>query len=111
MIVQKKYEESLQILDTVTDKGPSEDAAIQAEAYILQGNSLQALGRMKEAALAYLHVDVLFQKETAYHAEALYNLVKTWKQVQAPDRSADAEAKLVQSYPNSPWRKKLSETP
>ena len=108
LVTQSKFEESLKILETVTDKGPAEEASLQAEAYVLMGNSLQALGRMKEASLAYLHVDILFPKEAALHAEALYNLTKTWQQVQLPDRSAEAEQKLVQNYPNSIWRKKLA---
>lgn len=107
-IAQAKFEDALTTLETVTDKGPADDSGIQAEAYVLQGNALQSLGRMKEAALAYLHVDILFARESQLHAEALYNLSKTWKQVQLPDRSADAEAKLAQLYPNSAWRKKLA---
>jgi tetratricopeptide (TPR) repeat protein len=107
LIAQSKFEDALKILELVTDKGPADESALQAEAYVLQGNALQALGRMKEAALAYLHVDILFPKETSLHAEALFNLGKTWRQVQLPDRAADAEAKLIQLYPNSAWRKKL----
>ncbi len=109
LIAQSKFEEALQILELVTDKGPAEESSLQAEAFMLEGNSLQALGRMKEAALAYLHVDLLFSRETALHAEALYNLVKTWKLVQQPDRSTEAEGKLAKLYPNSAWRKKLTE--
>lgn len=108
LIAQSKFEESLTALDEVTEKGPADESALQAEAYVLQGNALQALGRMKEAALAYLHVDLLFPRETSLHAEALYNLSKTWKQIQLPDRSDQAAEKLVQQYPNSVWRKKLA---
>lgn len=108
LITQTKYEESLKLLDTVTEKGPADESGLQAEAYVLQGNALQALGRLKEAALAYLHVDILFPREASLHAEALYNLSKAWKQVQLPDRSEEAAAKLIQLYPNSNWRKKLA---
>jgi len=111
LVMQTKHEEALKILDVVTDKGPADESSLQAEAYVLQGNSLQALGRAKEAALAYLHVDILFSRETAQHAEALFNLIKVWKLVQLPDRSTEAEAKLVQNYPNSSWRKKLAVAP
>lgn len=111
LVMQSKHEDALKLLDVVTDKGPAEESALQAEAYVLQGDSLQALGRAKEAALAYLHVDILFSRESAYHAAALFNLVKVWKLVQLPDRSAEAEAKLIQNYPNSSWRKKLATTP
>ncbi len=111
LVMQSKHEDALKLLDVVTDKGPAEESALQAEAYVLQGDSLQALGRAKEAALAYLHVDILFSRESAFHAAALFNLIKVWKLVNLPDRSAEAEAKLVQNYPNSSWRKKLAATP
>ena len=78
------------------------------EAYVLQGNALQALNRAKEAVLAYLHVDILFPREAGYHAESLYHMTKLWKAVQLPERGLEAEAKLQSSYPNSEWTKKLS---
>ena len=108
LIQQSKFEEALKILDDVTEKGPADDSAVQAEAYSLQGQAYQGLGRTKEAALAYLHVDILFPREAAYHAEALYQMSNLWKLVQHPDRSAEAAGKLVQMYPNSEWRKKLA---
>ena len=111
LVMQTKFDEALAILDVVTDKGPADESVLQAEAYVLQGDSLQALGRAKEAALAYLHVDILFSRESAFHAAALFNLAKVWKLVQLPDRSAEAEAKLIQNYPNSDWRKKLAGAP
>ena len=110
LLAQSKPEDALKILELVTDKGPADESSLQAEAYVLQGNALQTLGRMKEAALAYLHVDILFPRETSLHAEALYNLSKAWKQLQLTDRGIEAEAKLVQLYPNSAWRKKLDST-
>lgn len=108
LVMQAKHEEALKILDVVTDKGPADESSLQAEAYVLQGNSLQALGRLKEAALAYLHVDILFHRETAFHAEALFNLGTVWKLVNLPERGADAVDKLIKNYPNSSWSKKLA---
>lgn len=105
---QSKHDEALKTLDEVTMKAPATETALQAEAYVLQGNSLQALNRNKEAVLAYLHVDLLFPRETGYHAESLYHMSRLWKQVQLPERGLDAEAKLTASYPNSAWAKKLA---
>jgi tetratricopeptide (TPR) repeat protein len=110
LIVMARCAEALNILEVITDNAPADDGPIQAEAYCLQGNALQTLGRGKEAALAYLHVDILFPQEADFHAEALFNLSKVWKLVQLPDRATDTEMKLVQKYPNSVWRKKLAET-
>jgi len=108
LILQSKHAEALTVLDEVTLHASPEDTALQAEAYVLQGNALQALNRAKEAVLAYLHVDILFPRESGYHAESLYNMTKLWKAVQLPERGLEAEAKLQSNYPNSEWTKKLS---
>jgi hypothetical protein len=108
LIQQMKLDAALTILEEVTEKGPADDSAIQAEAFVLEGQALQGLGRTKEAALAYLHVDILFSREANYHAESLYQMTNLWKLVQHPERSAEAAAKLAQIYPNSEWRKKLA---
>lgn len=108
LAAQSKFAEALTSLDEVTNKGPADDSALQAEAYVLQGNCLQGLSKTKEAILAYLHVDVLFARESALHAESLYQLSRLWRLVQHDDRALDAQAKLVASYPNSEWAKKAS---
>ncbi|MBM4076243.1 MAG: tetratricopeptide repeat protein, partial [Planctomycetes bacterium] len=108
LVLQSRHEEAIKIAETVTDTGPADDAPLQAEAYVILGNSLQALSRPKEAVLAYLHVDLLYPKQGDFRAEALFRLVKAWKAVQQPDRSSEAESRLVQNYPNSAWRKKLA---
>lgn len=111
LILQSRHDAALADLDEVTTKAPANDTPVQAEAYVLQGNALQALNRNKEAVLAYLHVDILFPRESAFHAESLYHMARLWKTVQAPERGLDAEAKLQSAYPNSEWTKKLSAAP
>jgi tetratricopeptide (TPR) repeat protein len=110
LISQGKYPEALTALDEVVDKASPDDSALMAEAYLLQGECLESANRTKEAVLAFLHVDVLFARESTYHAEALYHLAKLWKAVQHPDRALEAQAKLEGSYPNSEWTKKLGAT-
>ena len=107
LIAQHKDAEALTALNDVVDHASPQDTSLQAEAYVLQGRCLQAENKTKEAVLAYLHVDVLFPRESAYHAEALYQLSKLWTAVQHPDRAAEAQAKLKGAYPNSEWTKKL----
>lgn len=111
LAAQGQHEEALKVIEEVTSKAPADATALQAEAYVLQGNSFQALNRNKEAVLAYLHVDILFPRESAYHAEALYHMSRLWKTVQFPERGLDAEAKLAAAYPNSTWTKKLAAAP
>ena len=109
LITRTKFDEALKILESITEKrGPSEETAVEAEAFVLQGHALRGLGRNNEAILAYLYVDLIFSREADLHAEALYQLVSLWKLDQHPDRSAEAAGKLVQLYPRSEWRKKLA---
>lgn len=110
LIALNKQPEALGVLTEVVDKGSPDDTALMAEAYVLQGNCLEAEEKAKEAVLAYLHVDVLFARESAYHAEALYHLSKLWKTVQHPDRAAEAAGKLEALYPKSDWTQKLGAT-
>ena len=78
-----------------------------AFAYVLQGDCYKAQSKMKDAALAYLHVPILFHKQKAAHAEALFHLAKISGQIGQPDRAAEAKEILLESYPNSEWAKKL----
>ena len=105
---QKDYVKAAALLDEVIQETAPDDARVQAEAYLRQGDCLEAAGKAPEALMAYLHVDVLFPTQSAYHAEALYHLSKLWISAkQQPDRAADAEDRLTSDYPNSEWAKKL----
>ncbi len=109
LTTQKKYGEAVKVLDEVIKQASAQNTRLQAEAYVRQGDCLQAQGKIKEAVLAYLHVDVLFAAEKSLHAEALYHLAKLsmLPAVDHPERSAEARAKLENEYPNSEWTKKL----
>ncbi len=105
--LQSKFDDAIKLLDEVITHTAAEDSRIQAEAYVRQGDSYQAAGKSKDALIAYLHVDVLFSTEKAYHPEALYHLSRLWTAVQQPDRANEAADKLTTEYPNSPWAQKL----
>jgi tetratricopeptide (TPR) repeat protein len=105
--LQKDFDKAITLLNEVINDAPAEDAPVQAEAYLRQGDCLEAAGKPKDALLAYLHVDVLFPAEKVRHAEALYHLAKLWGVVQQPDRAADAADRLATEYPNSPWTQKV----
>lgn len=101
-----KNDESLGVLRGVIAGATPADTELLAEAYTLQGDSYQALGRSKEALLAYLHVDVLFAKEKKYHPKSLYYLSQLWAKAGKPLRAGDARSRLKTEYPNSEWAKK-----
>ena len=79
-----------------------------AEAYLRQGDCYQEQQKIRDAVIAYLHVDVLFPTEKELHAEALYRLARLWAPAGRPDRAREASAKLNEIYPDSEWTRKLS---
>ena len=102
-----KFDDAIKLLDEIINQAAPEDAKVQAEAYVRQGDCYQAAAKNKDALLAYLHVDVLFSTEKTVHPEALYHLSRLWTAVQQPDRANEAADKLATEYPNSPWTQKL----
>lgn len=105
------YDDAVKTLQTVVKETDAGDTRLLAEAYLRQGDCLAADGqRLKEAVIAYLHVDVVptLAAHGDLHAEALYNLAKLWPAIGQPARAAEATDKLQQDYPESSWTKKLS---
>ena len=109
-IGKQKYDEAIAALDEVIRASTIDDAAVQAEAYLRQGDAYAAKGgAAKNAILAYLHVDVVpaLAKESSLHAEALYRLSQMWPQVAKPERASESASRLQQLYPASEWATKL----
>ncbi|MDA0283624.1 MAG: tetratricopeptide repeat protein [Planctomycetota bacterium] len=98
---------ALQAVAEAITKTDPEDSAVQAVAWNLKGECLKTQGKVKESILAYLHVPVLFEREKVQLAEALYNLAILWPRADEPERGLAARQELEESYPDSPWTKKL----
>lgn len=103
-----RFDEAAEVVQEMIEEVPAENTRLQAQAYLRLGDARQAEGKQKEALLAYLHVDVLFQKEEPLHAESLYQLARLWASVGHADRAADASARLKQEYPDTEWAQKVS---
>lgn len=104
------FDAAIKSLDQVIHETAPEDTRLLAQAYLEMGACHAAdPNKVKEAVLAYLHVDVIpsLAENSDLHAEALYHLAKLWPTAGQPARGAEASAKLEQDYPNSPWTKKL----
>ncbi|HEX4069523.1 MAG TPA: tetratricopeptide repeat protein [Planctomycetaceae bacterium] len=108
---QAKFQEAINLLTSVLDQASEDDAKTLAETCVRLGDCYQAAGRTKEAILAYLRVDILFPKQKTHHAEALYYLSRLFAQDGKFDKAADAQARLQQAYPHSPWTAKLTVAP
>lgn len=105
---QNQNAEAAKVLDEVIEQTPPDDTGTLAEAYVRKGDTLLAAGKLKEAVLAYLHVDVLFPGEQSLHAEALYHLAELGSALGDPQLTADASGQLESKYANTEWAKKLA---
>lgn len=76
----------------------TENAEIMGRAYTTLGLAYRQAGQIKQAIMAFLHVDLLFFRHAASHIEALQNLVQLWPQAQRPDRAAEAATVLKEQY-------------
>ena len=103
-----QHQQAVTELEEITNKAPINESRLQAEAYVRQGDSYRLLRQTKAAILAYMHVDLLFPKESALHAESLFWLSRLQTAAGHPDRAAEASSKLESQYPNSQWAKKLA---
>ena len=78
---------------------PVDQPLLYAQAYNTLGYCHQKGGRMQEAAIAYLHTDLVYFQNAAEHAKALKNLVVIWEQLNRPDRANEAKRILQERYP------------
>lgn len=101
-----QHEAALTELKKVIESANAGESGVLAEAYLLQGDGYRALNRNKDALFAYLHVDLLFARETKYHPKALYYLSQLWAVMNQPRRAGDAKTRLQADYPDSEWAKK-----
>ena len=99
----KKYDEAEALIRSVIRAAPAEDAAAQAVAHNTLGDCLLAAGRNREALSAYLHTDLLFNKDKTEHARALSQIARLWREMKRPDRAEEAAERLKQEYPRSPF--------
>jgi tetratricopeptide (TPR) repeat protein len=106
LTAMKKPDEAIKIVEDILVKGDAEDAPLMARAYNVLGTAQRRAGRVKEALLAFLHVDILYASVPDAHAEALANLAELWEQVHKTDRAGRARQTLEEQYKDSPWAKK-----
>ena len=104
-----KPEEAVGLVQTVIQQADPEDGDVLGRAYNALGQAYRAVaGKEQDALIAFLTVDLVYNKVPENHAEALYNLVDLWEKGANPERSREARATLESSYPGSQWAKKLA---
>jgi tetratricopeptide (TPR) repeat protein len=95
------------VQQTITQANP-EAKDLLARAYAAEGAIYRLMGdKDQDALISFLTVDLVYNTVPEVHAEALYNLVELWEKGKQLERSRTARENLGQSYPSSPWAKKL----
>ncbi len=101
-----KADDAVRSVEEIIAKADAENQELHARAYNVLGNCHKTAGKKKEALLAFLHVDLLYNRFPQQHAEALANLATLWAEVDKADRAAAALAMLKEKYPTSAWVQK-----
>ena len=100
---QGQLDEAIATLDEVIAKVSPGETGTLAEAWVRKGDCYRQKNQVKDALMAYLHVDVLYPGEPAQHAEALARLSQLWGPSGHEDRAVEAATRLTERYPNSQW--------
>lgn len=111
LVGQKKLDEAEKRARQLIEAADPADTEALAHAYNALGDCLRAAGKPKDALIAYLHNDILFDSNSNEHARALAAITQLWRTLEKPDRAEQTLSKLATAYPRSPWLKKAQATP
>jgi tetratricopeptide (TPR) repeat protein len=98
-------EEAVNIIEKVIHDADPQQKELHARAYNALGRCYEKAGKTKDALLAYLHVDVLYNNVPEAHAEALAHLAPLWKAIGQDERAREARLLLEERYAGSRWAK------
>ncbi|MBI1325510.1 tetratricopeptide repeat protein [bacterium] len=111
LVGTKKLDEAESKARQLIEAADPADSEALAHAYNALGDCLRASGKPKDALIAYLHTDILFDSVPNEHARALAAITQLWRTLEKPDRAEQTLSKLATAYPRSPWLKKAQGTP
>jgi tetratricopeptide (TPR) repeat protein len=100
-------DQAVDIIEKVIHDADPQERELHARAYIALGQCYEQANKTKDALLAYLHVDVLYNNVPEAHAEALAHLVPLWIAIGQEERSREAKQLLQDRYGNSQWAKQV----
>ncbi len=103
LVVQKKFDDALATVQEVIKESPPEAVDVQAVAHNTLGDCFRAAGRPKDALIAYLQTDILFDKDKEQHPRALAMLEQLFRELKVDVRADEIHDRLKQLYPQSPY--------
>lgn len=96
-------DEAVGMIEKVIQDADPEQKELHARAYNALGKCYEEAGKTKDALLAYLHVDVLYNTVPEAHAEALFHLAPLWQAIGQGERAREARQTLQERYAGSRW--------
>ncbi|NCA10364.1 hypothetical protein EBR56_00900 [bacterium] len=104
-----KHADAVTLAQGVIKRTDPEEKELLGRAYNVLGGAYRAAGdKDQDALISFLTVDLVYNGSPDSHAEALGNLVELWERGKNPERSREARKILQDSYPASPWAKKVA---
>lgn len=104
---QSKTQEAIDMVQGILRNSDPEEADLLGRGYNVLGEAYRAAGKDQDALISYLTVDLVYNSSSQNREEALFNLVELWKRGNFAERAREAQEQLEQTYPNSPWIRKL----
>ena len=92
-------------IESIIQKADPQEKELHARAYNALGNCHEKAGQTKDALLAFLHVDVLYNTVPEAHAEALAHMARLWEAIGQQERARETREQLQERYAGSPWAK------
>ncbi|MEX2308468.1 MAG: tetratricopeptide repeat protein [Pirellulales bacterium] len=96
-------DDAVKIIEKVIHDADPQQKELHARAYNALGRCYEKAGKTKDALLAYLHVDVLYNNVPEAHAEALAQLAPLWKAIGQDERARESRQLLEERYGSSRW--------
>ena len=102
----KPQEGAKLVHEVIISRDSERDHELFGRAYNALGICHMKAGQPKDAVLAFLHTDLLFNRVAEVHAQALYYLGQLWQQLRQPDRAVRARSLLRDRYGSTVWARK-----
>jgi tetratricopeptide (TPR) repeat protein len=103
LAASQKADQAIKMVESIITKIDADNIEMHARAYNALGMALRRAYKPKEALLAFLHVDLLYNTMPDAHAEALANMVELFTELHKADHARRARATLEEHYKGSPW--------
>jgi tetratricopeptide (TPR) repeat protein len=100
LIRKKEFEKAIAICDAAIRE--SDDPQILADAWIHKGDALSGLKEWDAALLAYLHIPVFYNDQSAFVPPSLLGSARAYRRLDDPARAKKAFSDLITAYPQSP---------